>query len=737
MTYRMSWFLLAVGLMWMPCTVLAQVPAFSGAEGFGAVTPGGRGGDVLHVTHIGDSGPGSFRAALEAGGPRTVVFDVSGIIQLESELNVMNPYLTIAGHTAPGEGIIVAGETVSLDTHDIIVRYMRFRRGAVDQSRRDDALGSDRTTGNIIIDHVSASWGLDENMSIYRYKINPPLLPGGSTVLPTRNVTIQWSISSEALNPFNHAFGSTLGGAGVNHHHNLWACNTGRNPSLSFSFFIDFRNNVLFNWRHRSVDGAGPEAHVNVINNYYKPGPATGSSNIRYRIVEPEIRGGVYYGGVGWWYVEGNVVEGYPDITADNWAGGVQFEQPFPIDWARVDMPHTHVVPPDDPDDPHDDDGTGPAYGTGNPLPIDLPIIAIQSAEDAYESILAGAGATLPTRDVVDQRVTDMVATGLATAGPAGNGIINHPDEVGGYPGIAVVTRSLDWDHDGDGMPTDWELGHGLDPNDAHDRNDDFDADGFTNLEDYLNELGAFPAVQDIVWEGAINNRYARIENWNIGFQPSRLDTVVINSGAIVVDTIGQDAGRLLIASGPNDVASLNIAEGWLKVAQEIVIGITPSSAGTLILSGGLLATPTLNKGTAGEFVFTGGTLCADEVNFDLECRGGTISPGGQGPGHMVVNGDLTLQEGSSLQIELGRIDPEESDSIIVNGDLTLGGTVDIIALPGLGENSYSLFTYTGTLTGTMDIGVNPLESLGYSASIDLSVPGTVRIIYRKLQPEP
>jgi len=722
----MSWFLLAVGLMWMPCTVLAQVPAFSGAEGFGAVTPGGRGGDVLHVTHLGNSGPGSFRAALEASGPRTVVFDVSGIIQLESELNVTNPYLTIAGHTAPGAGVIVAGETVSLDTHDIIVRYMRFRRGAVDQNRRDDALGSDRTTGNIIIDHVSASWGLDENMSIYRNKINPPLLPGGSTVLPTRNVTIQWSISSEALNPFNHAFGSTLGGAGVNHHHNLWACNTGRNPSLSFSFFIDFRNNVLFNWRHRGVDGAGPEAHVNVINNYYKPGPATESSSVRYQIVEPEIRKGVYYGGVGWWYVEGNVVEGYPDITADNWAGGVQFEQPFPIDWARVDIPHTHVVSPDDPDDPHDDDGTGPTYGTGNPLPMDLPVIATQFADEAYQTVLNRAGATLPVRDAVDTRVIDLVASGIATAGPAGNGIINHPDDVGGYPDIAVVTRSLDWDYDGDGMPTDWELGHGLDPNDAHDRNDDFDADGFTNLEDYLNELGAFPAVQDIVWEGVINNRYAQIENWNISFQPSRLDTVVINSGAVVVDAIGQDAGRLLIASGPNDVASLNIAEGWLKVAQEIIIGITPSSAGTLILSGGLLATSTLNQGAAGEFIFTGGTLSADEVNFDLECQGGAIAPGGQGPGHMVVNGDLTLQEDSSLQIELGGIDPEESDSIIVNGDLTMGGTVDIIASPGLGESSYSLFTYTGTLQGTLALGSHPS---GYHITLDTSIPNDVRIL--------
>lgn len=305
------------------------VPAFSGAEGFGAVTKGGAGGQVLHVTNLNDAGPGSFRAAVTASGPRTVIFDVAGQINLESEVNVLDPYLTIAGETAPGGGITIAGETVSLDIHDVIVRHMRFRRGYDindPEPREDDALGSDRTnsndlsnpkTGNIIIDHVSASWGLDENMSIYRSKLDTALMPGGSTVVPSRNLTLQWSISSEALNPFRHAFGSTLGGAGVNQHHNLWASNTGRNPSISFSQFIDFRNNVLFNWMHRSVDGAGPEAHVNMINNYYRPGPATGYSNsvnpspdpeLLVRIVEPEIRQGVFPGGVGYWYVDGNVV---------------------------------------------------------------------------------------------------------------------------------------------------------------------------------------------------------------------------------------------------------------------------------------------------------------------------------------------------------------------------------------------------------------------------------------------
>jgi hypothetical protein len=166
-----------------------------------------------------------------------------------------------------------------------------------------------------------------------------------------------------------------------------------------------------------------------------------------------------------------------------------------------------HVVPPDDPDDPNDDDGSGEVYGTGNPLPIDLPKVATQAAVDAYQTVLARAGATLPVRDPVDMRVTDMVSSGIATSGPENNGIINHPDDVGGYPTIALGTRPANWDTDQDGMPGDWETARGLDPNNASDRNGDYDDDGYTNLEEYLNDVGAFPAVQAIKWDGEMDNR--------------------------------------------------------------------------------------------------------------------------------------------------------------------------------------------------------------------------------------
>ena len=199
----------------------AKIPAFPGAWGGGMYSFGGRGGKVIVVTNLNDSGPGSFRAACEAAGPRIVVFNVAGIIRLTDRIRVRAPYITIAGNTAPGDGVCLAGNTVELETHDIIIRHMRFRRGATDATDRNDSFGGN-PVGNLMIDHVSASWGLDENMSMYRHMYQPP--DGGKELkLPTVNVTIQHSIFSESLNIYHHAFGSTIGGLNSTFHHNLWA----------------------------------------------------------------------------------------------------------------------------------------------------------------------------------------------------------------------------------------------------------------------------------------------------------------------------------------------------------------------------------------------------------------------------------------------------------------------------------------------------------------------------------
>ncbi|MCJ7543204.1 MAG: polysaccharide lyase, partial [Phycisphaerae bacterium] len=395
-------------------SVALAIPAFPGAEGFGAVTAGGRGGTVYEVTTLADSGPGSFRAACTASGTRTVVFRVAGTIHLDTELSVANPYITIAGQTAPGGGVCIAGETVSLDTHDIVVRHMRFRRGETNYDRRDDALGSDTSSGNIIIDHCSTSWGLDENLSIYRYR------KPDTTYGPTQNVTIQYSISSEALNTYGHAFGATWGGTMCSYHHNLFACNTGRIPSLSYPMVLDFRNNVLYNWDYRTIDGADGRAQVNIADNYYKSGPVTDSGELRYRIVKPDNRPPTdAYPGTGVWYVEGNYVVGYPGITADNWSGGVQYDGYLDPSLHRAYVPF--AAPPLAEDD---------------------------TAEEADLRVLAEAGATRPGRDAVDVRVVGMVAAGTVTY-TLGKGIITDPSQVGGWPTYATGTPPTDSDHDG------------------------------------------------------------------------------------------------------------------------------------------------------------------------------------------------------------------------------------------------------------------------------------------------
>jgi hypothetical protein len=265
----------------------SNLVAFPGAEGGGAYSFGGRGGRVIVVKNLNDSGPGSLRDACEQGGARIIVFNVAGIIRLKTPLDIMAPYITIAGQSAPGDGICIAGETVRINTHDVVVRFMRFRRGETDVTRRDDAIGGN-PVGNIIIDHVSASWGLDENMSFYRHMYDPK---DGSKPekLPTVNVTIQNSIFSEALDVYNHAFGSTIGGLNSTFMRNLWADNISRNPSIGMYGDFGFVNNVVFNWWNRSADGGDNASFFSFINNYYKPGPITPAGEpISYRILKPE-----------------------------------------------------------------------------------------------------------------------------------------------------------------------------------------------------------------------------------------------------------------------------------------------------------------------------------------------------------------------------------------------------------------------------------------------------------------
>jgi pectate lyase len=435
----------------------APLPAFPGADGAGAFTVGGRGGKVHVVTNLNDKGPGSLREAVEAKGPRIVVFQVAGLITLETPLTITHPFLTVAGQTAPGDGVCIRNQTVNINTHDVVLRYLRFRRGNL--KVRDDALGG-YPVKNILIDHVSASWGLDENLSLYRHMVKGA--DGQEKKLPVENLTIQWSISSEALDLNNHAFGGTWGGKNASFHHNLFACNTGRNPSIGFGGTFDFRNNVIFNWRHRTMDGGDGSSRVNVINNYYKPGPATEGA-LRFRICKAQARNDKdQFPGFGKWYVTGNFVDGYPKVTADNWAGGVQYDPEQKI----KDM----VIPA----------GSEKAVRSREEFPAAA--VTTHRAEEAYELVLAFAGASLPRRDPVDERVIESVRTGKTTTK---TGIIDTPADVGGYP--EYKADKVPADADRDGMPDEWEKKHGLNPNDPADAAKDPDKDGYTNIEEYLN----------------------------------------------------------------------------------------------------------------------------------------------------------------------------------------------------------------------------------------------------------
>jgi len=429
----------------------AQTPAFPGAGGAGRYTLGGRGGAVYEVTCLEDSGPGSLRAAVEAGGPRTVVFRVSGTIKLLSDLNIRNDYITIAGQTAPGDGICIRDHQAVIRADHVILRYLRFRLG--DETGVDTDAIWGRENKHFIIDHCSASWSVDEAMSFYG----------------NDSTTVQWCIISESLYLSNHpkgahGYGGIWGGRDASFHHNLIAHHSSRTPRFSGGETaacenVDFRNNVIYNWGFNSAYG-GEAGRINMVANYFKPGPAS-KSGVRSRIVQISDPDGK-------WYIEDNVMEGSPSVTADNWKGGVQGA--------------------------YASEAVSRAY-----TPFPYVSISTESAEEAYERVLENAGANFPSQDAVDERVVREVRSGTATFEGKGyeniqgfsdtsivRGIIDSQADAGGWPELAGLPAPADSDHDG--MPDEWELANGLNPGEDSDRNLP-DEQGYTMLEHYLNRL--------------------------------------------------------------------------------------------------------------------------------------------------------------------------------------------------------------------------------------------------------
>ncbi len=427
--------------------LLAEQLAFPGAEGFGAYAKGGRGGDVCYVTNTNDSGEGSLREAIiSAAGPRTIVFAVSGLIQLQSKLEIDKNCITIAGQTAPGDGICLRDYPLIVSADHVIVRFIRSRLG--DESGCESDAISISSGHNIIMDHCSASWSVDEVFSCSTARRG---------VLD--NVTVQWSIISEALNNSIHhkgihGYGALIRGccgARYSYHHNLFAHNKSRNPrpgnydsnpytSDPLGLEFDFRNNVVYNWNDTrpSYDAdTDSVCRINYVNNYFKAGP-NGSYGHIYEANCKHFKG----------YYEGNYFN-----------GGIPSDQYSMVDfcgWSKSEINNWKQTVP---------------FSTG-------PIIT-QTAQDAYASVIKHVGASL-ARDPVDTRVINDVIHGTGA-------IIDSQEQVGGWPMYKSATAPTDSDQDG--MPDTWEKRMKLDADNPEDKNADADGDGYTNLEEYLNSL--------------------------------------------------------------------------------------------------------------------------------------------------------------------------------------------------------------------------------------------------------
>ena len=437
--------------------------AFPTAEGYGRFAVGGRGGRVIKVTNLDDSGPGSLRAAVEAEGPRTVVFNVSGLITLESKLVVRNSFLTIAGQTAPGRGVCIRKFNLGMmGASDVMIRHLRVRPGNLSGTTLD-GMGM-ASSDHCIIDHCSISWTLDEAFSSRG----------------ARNITLQRTLISEALNAAGHkkyppgtqhGYAASIGGNVGSFHHNLLAHNAGRNWSLAGGIdranrhigALDLRNNVVFNWKSRATDGGA--ARVQFVNNYYKPGPATAHF---YELV-PQFENPAF--GPQTYFVAGNVLEGKhgPEGPLG----------PFVGTRSKPELPWQEYMV------------TQPWFES---------FVTTHSAAESYTNVLADVGCNRPALDEHDARVIAEVRAGTARFKGSQTGLPGLPDaqeDVGGWESYPVERRAANWDSDHDGMPDEWERARGLNPNDARDGNADRDVDGYTNLEEYLGWLcGEFVALK-------------------------------------------------------------------------------------------------------------------------------------------------------------------------------------------------------------------------------------------------
>lgn len=432
--------------------------AFPGADGFGKNATGGRGGKVIKVTNLNDAGAGSLRDAIGQLGARIIVFEVSGNIELKSRLQIKNGDLTVSGQTAPGDGICIQNYEVVVDADNVILRFLRFRMGDLAKQESDALWG--RYRKQVIVDHCSMSWSIDECSSFYA----------------NTDFTMQWCILSESLNKSfhekdDHGYGAIWGGHKASFHHNLLAHHNSRNPRFDGGNRpgtgglspmgidqVDYRNNVIYNWRGNSAYG-GENGEYNMVNNYYKPGPAT-PSNRRSRIMQiSKEKDAAYIPGYGTFYIDGNYIVGQANVSQNNWNGGIDYD---------ADVNETLAK-------------------KTSPFPFET-LTNQHTAEQAFDEVLAKVGASLK-RDAVDTRIVKEVKDGTTTfigSKTGFLGIIDSQTDVGGWPSLNQEAPLKDTD--GDGMPDAWEIANGLDANVANANGKNL-SEIYDNVEVYMNSL--------------------------------------------------------------------------------------------------------------------------------------------------------------------------------------------------------------------------------------------------------
>lgn len=653
-------------LLLLAAHAAAQTVAFPGAEGAGRFASGGRGGAVYIVTNLNDSGAGSLRDGLSQPGARTIVFEVSGTINLQSTLYVPQYNVTVAGETAPGDGICVTGSAWLVGANNVIMRYVRSRPG-VGNGDGFQVGRSDRGTTNVILDHVSASWGSDECLSV------------GDV---TGDVTVQWSLISEGL--INHSMGSLVrggNGAEVTYHHNLYAHNNSRNPrpgnySTSATdpagLLFDFRNNVIYNWggaqagANFDTDGV---SKYNFVNNYYKKGPNSG----------------------------GTAFEQTEDAYCQAWFSGNSMNGSIPGNqWSLLVGQ------------------TGGSFRRTSALTT-APVTT-QSAAAAYTSVLAGAGASR-VRDKVDSRIVDEVTSGMG-------GIIANPSERGGLPTLVSLPAPADTDRDG--MPDWWENANALNPSNAADRNLT-NAAGYTRLEEYLH-FRAERTGATATWDSTSTIGWGTAANWSSDVLPSfgnGLDVQFYASGATQLNNNlgGSDRTVRSLTFDENADSSFTVylssdnTDGGTArtltmktdrrgfAGNETSILVRPGATGSFTVGSGLgsitLEDP-LHIHHAGS-----GTLA---IKRPIGESGGARSLAKSGAGVLTMFGANTYSGGT--RILAGTLSRDASNVMPDTGDVVVGGA--------------AVFTRTGHVTDTIEN--LTLNSTGANVLSGLNITGTLNI---------